>query len=408
MQLVEVVTPTHKKQFLDIVDDIYRGDQNYIRPLNSMVDAIFDPAKNRHLEKGKAVRYLLFDGNAPKPIGRIAAFVNANKAYGYEQPTGGIGFFECVDSQDAAFMLFDHAKQWLAAQGMEAMDGPINFGENDNFWGLLVDGFTPPAFGMPYNPPYYRPFFEAYGFGVYFEQITNHLDLVKPFPERFWRIAERIVAREGFEFKHFDYAAVDKFVADAIEIHNDAWRFHESFSPLDRKQLLNFLNKAKPFLQPDLIWFAYYNGEPIAFLVMFPDVNQILRHFNGHIGLWGKLKFWWLKRNRAMTRTRVTALGVKPHYQRLGVESGMFYQLRDVVARNPHITEMELSWVGDFNPKMRALQEAMESVFGKKHITYRYLFGSQKRADFHRSKTIPVDTKSLTANKMGDGASPEA
>jgi hypothetical protein len=402
MQLIEVVSKKHEEQFLAVVDDIYRGDLSYIRPLDGMVRAIFDASENRLLADGKAVRFLLFDEATDRPIGRIAAFVNAGKAFTYSQPTGGIGFFECTNNRQAAFALFDKAKQWLTDQGMQAMDGPINFGENVNFWGLLVDGFTQPAFGMAYNPAYYRDFFEAYGFGVYYEQITSHLNLKKPFPERFWRIAERVVAREGFSFRHFDYENADFFINAIIDIHQDAWQFHEGFAPLRKDELTETLRKSKPFLQEDLIWFAFYNNEPIAFLVMFPDVNQILKHFNGQISTLGKLKFWWLKRNKRMTRTRVTVLGVKTRYQRMGVESGIFYQLRDVVARSPHLTEMEISWVGDFNPKMRALQEAMETTFGKKHLTYRYHFDEEKRKEFQRSKTIPVDTKTKAHEGKAD------
>ena len=94
-------------------------------------------------------------------------------------------------------------RDWLAERGMEAMDGPINFGENDNFWGLLVEGFIPQSFGMNYNPPYYKDFFEKYGFTLYFEQVTNLLDLTKPFPERFWKIADWVRQKPEYNFQAF-------------------------------------------------------------------------------------------------------------------------------------------------------------------------------------------------------------
>lgn len=401
MHILQVNSPKQVSDFLSVVDHIYKHDKNYVRPLDGMIEEVFDEKQNPLFANGKAVRFVAYE-QPNRPVGRIAAFVNGLKAYGYEQPTGGIGFFECTNHPSVAFALFDTAKKWLQSQGMEAMDGPINFGENVDFWGLLVEGFTQPAFGMQYNPPYYRVFFEQYGFATYYEQITNHLDLKKPFPERFWKIAERLVAKPEFEFRHFEYKKSEEFVHHVVEIYNDAWRFHDNFTPAKPEQMRTLLKKARPFLMEDLIWFAYYNGEPIAFLVMFPDVNQIIKHFKGKIGFWGKFKFLFLKLTKTMTRTRVTALGVKTHYQRMGVESGLFYQLRDVVARNPHITEMELSWVGDFNPKMRALQEAMESVFGKRHITYRYLFDDEKRRNFQRVNTIPPDTKEKTLKNKTD------
>ncbi len=115
-------------------------------------------------------------------IGRVAAFYSREKAGAEKIPSGGLGHFECINDQDAAFMLFDAAKNWLRTKGLKAMDAPVNFGENDNNWGLLVDGFTHPGFGMPYNFPYYRSLFENYGFRIYFRQFSYHLDLKKDFP----------------------------------------------------------------------------------------------------------------------------------------------------------------------------------------------------------------------------------
>jgi hypothetical protein len=289
-------------------------------------------------------------------------------------------------------MLFDTARQWLKKHKMEAMDGPINFGENDNFWGCLVEGFTQPGFGMQYNPPYYQKFFEAYGFTTYFEQITNHLDLTVPFPERFWKIAGWVVKKEGFSFKHFRIKEADRFIDDFEAIYNDAWRYHENFTPIDKSVLKATMMKAKAFMMEELIWYAYHEGKPIGFIVMFPDVNMILKHFNGKMNLINKLRFLWMKHRKTITRARVVILGVVPKFQRSGIESGLFWQLKGVVDKNPHLKELELSWVGDFNPKMRVLQESMGASFGKKHITYRYLFNRTVNQGV-RATSIPVDTK---------------
>ena len=103
----------------------------------------------------KLIRWILKDDEG-KLIGRIAAFTNKKyKNKGDDVPVGGIGFFECINNQEAADLLFDNAKHWLIQKGMEAMDGPINFGERDRWWGLITDGFTPPLYCMNYNPPYY-------------------------------------------------------------------------------------------------------------------------------------------------------------------------------------------------------------------------------------------------------------
>lgn len=390
MEIREVKDQRSKQQFLNVVDDIYYADEAYVRPLDAMIEEIFDPSKNSYFSHGEATRFILFDNDVV--VGRIAAFINHNKAKGFEQPTGGIGFFECVDSEKIAFALFDRAKAWLEKRGMKAMDGPINFGENDNFWGLLVDGFVQPGFGMQYNPTYYRAFFEAYGFKTYFEQITNHLDLQKPFPERFWKIAGWVVKKDGYSFKHFSWKNASKYLDDFETIYNDAWQYHENFKPIDRKTLDATMKKSKSFMVEELIWFAYHNGKPIGFIVLFPDINQIIKGFNGKLGLANKLSFWWKKKKKIMTRARVVILGVVPKFQRSGVESGIFWHLKGAVEKNPQFKELELSWVGDFNPKMRVLQESMGAEFGKKHITYRYLFNGREEPK-ERATTIPVDTK---------------
>lgn len=396
MKVIEVKDKVSKRQFLDVVDDIYCDDEAYVRPLDSMIEEIFDPARNSFYSHGVATRFILKDGD--KVIGRVAAFINEKKAYGFDQPTGGMGFFECINNKPAAFILFDAARDWLKQNGMKAMDGPINFGENDNFWGLLVDGFVQPGFGMQYNPSYYQAFFEEYGFSTYFEQITNHLDLTVPFPERFWKIAGWVVKKDGFNFKHFSWKEVDKFLDDFETIYNNAWRFHENFKPIDREVLKSTMNKTKPFMMEELIWYAYHNDDPIGFIVLFPDVNQIIKGFNGKMNFVNKLKFLWHKYNKTMTRARVVILGVVPKFQRSGIESGLFWNLKGAVEKNPHLKELELSWVGDFNPKMRVLQESMGAKFGKKHITYRFLFDGDKKGKEQAFK-IPVDTKYSKADE---------
>ena len=391
MQVIEVQNNIHKKHFLNVVNLIYKKDSSYVRPLNKDIENIFSPKENPFFSHGTATRYILMD-NTGDVIGRIAAFINEKKAYGFDQPTGGIGFFECINDKKGAHLLIDTAIKWLKDKGMEAVDGPINFGENDNFWGLLVEGFTPPAYGMQYNPPYYKQLFEEFGFQTYFEQVTNRLDLKKPFPERFWKIAEWVGKKEDYNFRHFTWKQSDKFISDFCEVYNDAWKFHENFTKMTPDKIRPAFTQAKPIVIEELCWFAYYNNEPIGFIFLYPDVNQILKYFNGKMNLVNKLRFLWLKQRKAMTRLRVVILGVKPKFQRSGIESGLFYNLREQVYKRTWFDEMELSWVGDFNPKMRSLQDSMGAEFSKKHITYRYVFDPSKRKNA-RAASIPTDTK---------------
>ena len=375
---------------------IYKNDKNFVCPPDEMIEGIFTPSKNIFFSHGDATRWILLDesGNI---AGRVAAFINNRKAFTFQVPTGGMGFFECVNDYKAAELLFEVCRSWLMERGMQAMDGPINFGENDNFWGLLVDGFIPQSFGMNYNPPYYQDFFEKYGFTLYFEQVTNLLDLKKPFPERFWKIADWVRKKPEYSFRHFSYDDTEKFVSDFVEIYNDAWQFHENFTPSEPEAIRQVLADLKSFMIPEFIWFAYHEGEPIAFEVMLPDINQMLRYFNGKINIWGKLKVGIIGKKRIFTRARITIMGVKPHYQKSGIESALFWHMDSVMKKNPQYKEVELSWVGDFNPKMRMLHEAVGGTFSKRHLTYRKYFVQAPGTG--RSTIIPLDTREKVVGK---------
>ena len=375
MRIAEVTTDAMKREFAEFPKRLYRGDPNWVCPLDNETESVFDPSRNAAYSHGEAVRWILSDNNGTT-IGRVAAFIDEVRSKANRQPTGGLGFFEVTESREAAFMLFDTARKWLTERGIKAMDGPINFGDNDNYWGLLVEGFTQPGFGMPYNKPYYRKYFEEYGFRTYFEQYSYHKDVasVEVFPERFRKIAEWISKRPGYTYKHFEYSQRNKIAADMVEIYNATWSvFKEDFTPLDPARLQNTLQQAKAFIDPELIWFAYHNEKPVAFFIIFPDLNQILRHFNGRLTLWNKIRFIYYKLTHEMTRARALVAGVHPSYQNSGIESAIFLELFRVFRKKRFYRELELSWVGDFNPKMISIYEAIGAHKAKTHLTLRYM-----------------------------------
>lgn len=372
MQVLPVNDSTTAKQFLDVARFIYQHDKNWICPLDQDVEAVFDPKKNTFFNHGSCSRWVLKNEKG-ETIGRVAAFINEKKANQYPVPTGGMGFFECINDQAAAFKLFDTAKNWLQEKGMKAMDGPINFGENDSFWGLLVEGFSPPSYGMNYHLPYYLDLFNQYGFTKEYEQITNHLEVRKPFPERFTKIANWVAAKPGYSFEHFSKRSAEKYVADLMEIYNDAWKDFENFVPIKKETLLESFKKMEAIMDEKLIWFAYVNGEPASFVVIIPDANQLIKSFNGKLGLLQKLQFVY-KRWRGVNRMRAIVMGTKTAYQKHGLESALFIKLKEYVLPLNQYDELELSWVGDFNDKMLSIHEATGATFGKRHLTLRKLF----------------------------------
>ena len=383
MQVFEVTGAVYSKEFIRFPKSLYRNDPNWVCPLDDQVEAVFDPSRNHAFGHGEAIRWILKD-EKQKTIGRVAAFIDYVRSKANNQPTGGLGYFEVIDNKEAAFLLFDTAKNWLASKKMEAMDGPINFGENDNNWGLLVEGFTRQGFGMPYNKKYYSAFFEEYGFKKYFDQYSYHRTVrgadkkIAEFPERMVKIAEWLSKRPGYSFRHFEFREKERYINDIVEIYNATWSvFKEDFTPLNPAFLEESIRKARPFVDEELIWFAYYYDRPIAFFILYPDLNQIIRHFNGKLHLFNKLRFIYFKATHKMTRMRAVAGGVHPSYQNSGIESTIFLQLYNVFRNKRWYNELELSWVGDFNPKMIAIYEALGAEKAKTHVTYRYLINKE-------------------------------
>ena len=384
MTILEVTDKNLSKEFIDFPKRHYKNDKNWVCPLDAEIEGIFDPSNNACFRHGEAIRWLLKD-NDQKTIGRIAAFIDHKKVNVFRQPTGGAGFFECVNNQNAANMLFDTAKAWLQERGMEAMEAPVNFGENFVYWGLLIEGFMQQAYGMQYNFPYYKELFENYGFQNFFEQYSFHVDLSLPFNERLVKFAEYIESRPNYSFEHFSFKNAEKYVNDLVETYNTIWSgFHKSYSPLKHEEIWKMLKESKPVIDEEFIWFAYDNGKPIAMVIIFPDINQLLKKLgNGKLNLLNKLKFLYYKNlSKTITRTRVFVAGVSPDYQNSGIISALFYQFVKVLRKRPQHKEIELSWVGDYNPKMISIYDKIGGVKAKTHITYMHLF--DENAEFIR------------------------
>jgi len=192
------------------------------------------------------------------------------------------------------------------------------------------------------------------------------------------KIAEWLSKRPGYTFSHFEFRKKEKYVKDIVEIYNSTWSvFKEDFTPLDPVILEESLQKAKLIIDEELIWFAYFNNKPIAFFVLLPDLNQIIKYFNGKLNLWNMLRFLYFKATHKVSRMRAVVGGVHPGYQNSGVESAIFFQLYQVFIRKPWFKELELSWVGDYNPKMIAIYQAIGATKAKKHITYRFMINSE-------------------------------
>lgn len=367
-----------KRMFLEFPVSLYASDPNWIRPLDQDIEVIFDPNKNFHLKKGEAIRWILFDGNQ-NPIGRVAAFYENTEPDKSNLKMAGMGFFEVIDDENAAIILFDACKNWLKEKGFEGMDGPINFGERDSFWGLMIKGWEfEPTYKMPWTKPYYISFFENFGFKDYFQQYVyvssiRGANVTAGIEEK----AQRIYQNPNYNFKHIEKSNLAKYAEDFKIIYNAAWAKFPGVSEMTSEQAQKLVKQMKPIIDEQLLWFAYSElDEPVAFFIVIPDLNQIVKHLHGKLNAWGKIKFLLLKSRGVLTRTCGVIFGVVPEHQGKGVESAIALRFRTAARENPFYpyTTMDMNWVGDFNPKMMRFVSQLGATNDKTFITYRYLF----------------------------------
>lgn len=376
------LTITEKNNLTDFFKaalNIYREDENWVAPLNVEVDQILNKDSNKLLQNGNCRLWVLYQNN--EPVGRIAAFWTEAKSKKKLPYAGGIAFFDCVDSDEAAKLLFDAAIDWLKAEGMQAVDANTVPGENFNNWGVLIDGFMPQGFGMPYNKSYYRQLLENYGFQIYFEQYSYHVDLTKPFPDRHVAFAKHIVDSGEFSFAPLDFKNADKFIDDITTVFNDVWSvFHADYVKVDRGGFAKMFAELKPIVNPNFIWFVYKDGYPIGMEVCLPDLNRIIKPFKGKLNLFNKLKL--VTSIKKVDRARLLVFGINPEFHRTGVMQALYWQMSESL-KKAGVKELEMSWVGDYNPTVNKLYKHLgNSVHAKTHATFRYMI--DKNCEFER------------------------
>jgi GNAT superfamily N-acetyltransferase len=391
MKLIEVKDKSAVKEFLHLPVRLYKDEKNWIRPLDKDIEAVFDPKKNKYFRHGECIRWILQNGQG-ETIGRVAAFINRKTSTREDQPTGGLGFFECINEQEAAFVLFDCCKEWLQEKGMEAMDGPINFGDRDRWWGALARGYDrEPNYCMPYNFPYYIELFEAYGFKEYFQQFTYGRPVAEEgdtgISEKVYAKAERLRREPRYVFRQMNKKNIGKYAEDFRTIYNKAWVKHKGVGEMSKAQAENVFKQLKPVIDENILWFGYYDGEPIAFFLNLPEVNQIFKHVDGRLDLAGKLKFLYYKHIAKIKKMFGVVFGVVPEHQGKGVEAAIVLAIADYVWSSKSQYEyFEMNWIGDFNPKMIKVATDVGGKVVKVHHTYRFLFDRNK--EFKRAPVI--------------------
>lgn len=394
MKLTEVKSKDDINDFLKVNVIINKNDPNYIQPLDKDIHEVFSPVKNKAFRFGETIRWVLRD-DENNLIGRIAAFVNKKyKTKGDDGPVGGIGFFDCINNQEAANLLFDTAKGWLMQKGMTAMDGPINFGERDKWWGLLVEGFEPPIYCMNFNPPYYKNLFEQYGFQTFFEQYCYSLDVKNRLQEKFYERHALISSDPYFSSQNFKKSNLKKYAKDFTTVYNKAWAGHGGMKQIEEKIVLKMFESMKPVLDERISWFIYYKNEPIALWLNLPDLNQWFKYLHGKFAFFDKLKFLLYQKIKNCDKVVGIVFGIVPEFQGKGIDAYMIVEgcklIQNIKIENGQYTlgksiydKYEMQWIGDFNPKMINVAESLGTHISRKLITYRYVFDRNKAFKRH-------------------------
>lgn len=268
--------------------------------------------------------------------------------------------------------MFDTAKDWLKNEGMQVMDAVIMPGENYNHWGILIDGFVQQGFGMPYNMPYYKQLFENYGFQTYFEQNSYHVDLSKSFPDRIVNYAKHVANKGGFTFDHVHNNNINKYISDTTKVYNDVWSyFHAEHQFVEESYFDKIVKQLKPISNEKFLWFAYKDNYPVGMAIALPDLNKIIKPFKGKLNLFRKIKL--VRLLKKVDRARLLVYGVHPDYHSSGLAAALFWKMSEAM-KEEGIKELEMSWVGDYNPKVNRIYKHMgNSTHAKTHATMRYV-----------------------------------
>jgi GNAT superfamily N-acetyltransferase len=315
-----------------------------------------------------ATHFMAFRGR--EPLGRVSAVVNNRFNDFYNGKYAFFGFFECVEDYAVAEALLAAARDWAKAQGAEVLRGP---GEYSNATherqACLIDGFDRDVYvEHTYNPPYYREFIERFGFAKAMDYHAYLIDLALPIEERIGQIADGVRARGHLETRPLEMSQFDADLRIVIDIYNKAWAQNWGFLPITDWEVDALVEALKPIIDPGLIRFAYYKGEPIAVLGAFPDPNYALRP---RWKMYGDSDYARIARlfatRRSIPRVRLIFFGIVPGFRRLGADALLYQEVHEHSLRKGY-REVDVSLLLEVND---LIIRAAESMGGKRYKTWR-------------------------------------
>ncbi|MFO1260793.1 MAG: N-acetyltransferase [Sphingomonadaceae bacterium] len=364
------------KAFVDFAWEAYRQDPNWVPPLKSEVYGMLTPGKNPFFGHAEAQYFLARRGG--RVTGRISAHIdrlalNMPPEQGMGPGTGFWGMFDALDGESAA-TLIAAAEDWLRAKGMTRALGPISL----SIWeepGLLTMGHDhPPTVMMGHHLAHYQPWVEAAGYTSVKQLRTYELDITKEFPSLIQRIVQSGEKNERIRIRKVDKSQFDKEAAIILSILNDAWGDNWGFVPITDEEVAFTGKKLKPIVFEDLIMVAELDGEPVAFMMTLPDLNEAQAPLNGNLFPFGWAKLlWWLRKPKVKTM-RVPLMGVVKRLQASRMASQLAFMMIETIRRaaiaNYGATRGEIGWVLDDNQGMNAIADAIESKVNKVYTVY--------------------------------------
>jgi len=358
-----------KMRFIKLPWEIYRDDPNWVPPLIFDVRNNLNPQKNPFFKHSEIEFYLAEkDG---KLVGRIAAIKNDNHNNFYKDKAGFFGFFETIDDEEVSDLLLDAACDWCKNKGFDTIIGPVNPSTNDEC-GLLIDGFdSPPVFLMTYNPKHYAKKIEDFGFekakDLYAYDIESQVINDEKVMAKLERMADLMAKRSGVTLRKVNMKDLINEVRKIEDVYNSAWEDNWGFVPLTTDEFDYMAASLKAVVNPDLVMFAEIDGKPVGFSLSLPDFNQVLKKMNGRLLPFGIFKL--LTGKKKINNLRVIIMGVKPEYQKKGIDS-LFYLETIKAGNRGGYRGAEISWVLEDNMPMRMTAEKLGAKIYKTYRIY--------------------------------------
>lgn len=362
-----VTTKEERKEFLNFPYAHYKDDEHWIAPLMMEQKKLIDQEKNAFYKNGNIALFLAEQNG--EVCGRIAAIEDHRFNDYHDTNIGFFGFFECIDDESVAKLLFKVATDWLKDKGYTDVLGPSNPSMMDEI-GILVDGFQhDPSILMPYHKPYYDKLIKSAGFEKEMDMYAYRVTQESVSFDRMYR-AEEIVKRRYpmLRIREIDLKNIDKEVQTVRRIFNEAWKDNWGFIPLTEEELAATANDFKMILDPKVAHMAEIDGEPIAFSIALPDLNQALKKLDGKLFPFGIFKLLW--HQRKINRIRTALMGVLPEYQGKGIDA-LLHKEAILNGRQQGYKSSELSWVLETNTQMMRVAERIGAKIEKTYRMYR-------------------------------------